>query len=79
MRRSIKYCQRGSNFDNVFLPDEGWEDPDATISGSSSARQLNAISMAFRWRANDGPTLNAGSVVFMIFQGIRTSIAKNVF
>ena len=29
--------------------------------------------MAFRWRADDGPTLNAG---FVIFKGIRTSIAK---
>ena len=28
----------------------------------SSARQRNAIEMAFRWRADDGPTLNAGLV-----------------
>ena len=28
--------------------------------------------MAFRWQANDGPTLNAG----LVFEGIRTSIAK---
>ena len=33
-----------------------------TISGPSSARQRNVISMAFRWRADDGPTLNAGLV-----------------
>ena len=32
-----KLCQRGSNFD-VFLVDEGWEDPNTTISGISSAR-----------------------------------------
>ena len=34
---------------------------------------LNQI--AFRWRADDGPTLNA-HLVPVIFQGIRTSIAK---
>ena len=37
-------------------------DPNTTISGPSSARQRNAILMAFRWRADDGLTLNAGSV-----------------
>ena len=31
--------------------------------------------MAFRWRADDGPTLNAG-LVAAIFQGIRTYIAR---
>ena len=33
-----------------------------TISGPSTTRQRNAIKMAFRWRADDGPTLNAGLV-----------------
>ena len=47
-----------------FLPsfDEGRKDPNTPISGPSTARQGNAILMAFRWRANDGPTLNAGLV-----------------
>ena len=31
-----------------------------TISGPSTTRNRNA--MAFRWRADDGPTLNAGLV-----------------
>ena len=64
MRGSINFCQRGSNFDIVFffLVDEGQDDPNTTISGPSSDRQRNAIKMAFRWRANDGQTLNAGSV-----------------
>ena len=31
--------------------------------------------MAFRWRADAGPILNAGLVAFSIFHGIRTSIA----
>ena len=56
-------------------------DPNSTISGPSSTRQRNAILMAFRLRADNGPTLNAGLNVecllgsFMIFQGIRTSMA----
>ena len=40
----------------TFLVDGGREDSNTTISGSSSARQRNAVQMAF----NDGPTLNAG-------------------
>ena len=40
---SRKFCQRVSNFDNVFLVDEGRKDPNTTISGLSSARQRNAI------------------------------------
>ena len=63
MRGSRKFCQSGSNFDNVFfLVDEGREDPNTTISGPSLARQRNAIYMAFRWQADDGPTFNAGLV-----------------
>ena len=55
-------------FDNVvfiivfFLVDEWREDPNTTISGPSLACQGNTIEMAFRWRANDGPTSNAGLV-----------------
>ena len=64
MRGSRKFCQRGSNFYNVFLflVYEGMEDQNITISGPLLARQRNAIEMAFRWRAVDGPTLNAGLV-----------------
>ena len=39
-----------------------------TISGPSSARQRHAIYMAFRWRADDGPTFNADLVAFVIFK-----------
>ena len=42
MRGSRKFCQRGSNFENVFLVDEGCDEPNTTISGPSSARQRNA-------------------------------------
>ena len=62
MRGSRKFCQRGSKFDNIFLIDKGIEDTNTAINGPSSARQRNAIKMAFRWRADDGPTLNAGLV-----------------
>ena len=41
---------------------EGRKDPNTTISGLSSARRQNAILMAFRWRADDGLTLDAGLV-----------------
>ena len=35
--------------------------------------------MAFRWRPDDGPTLNAGSSSFVIFQGIWTRIANKPY
>ena len=58
MRGSRKKIQRGSNFEKVFFllqVDEGRVGPNTTISGPSSARQQNAILMAFRWRGDDGP------------------------
>ena len=47
---------------DVFLVDEGRKDPNTTKSGPSLARKQNAIKMAFRWQAGDGPRLNAGLV-----------------
>ena len=35
MRGFRKFCQRGSNFGNIFLVDKGREDPSTTISGLS--------------------------------------------
>ena len=35
--------------------------------------------MAFRWRADNGTILNAGSAALRIFQRIRTSIAKEPY
>ena len=43
MRGSRKFGQRGSNFDNDFLVNEGREDLNTTITGASSTRQRNAI------------------------------------
>ena len=40
--------------------DDVRKDPNSTKIGPSSARQRNAILMAFHWRAVDGPTFNAG-------------------
>ena len=45
-----------------FKVGEGIEDQNITINGPSSARQRNAIQIAFSWRAEDGPTLIAGLV-----------------
>ena len=42
-----------------FLVDEGRKDPNTTEIWPSPACQRNAIEMTFRWRADDGPTLNA--------------------
>ena len=61
MHRSIKFCQKVFSF-KFFLVDKGREDTNTSISGPSSARQRNTIKMAFLWRANDGPPLNAGLV-----------------
>ena len=50
MRGSRKFCQRRSNFDNVFclfwgafLVDEEREDPNTTISGQSSAHKRTPL------------------------------------
>ena len=61
---SRKLCQRGPNSDNVFLVDEELEDPYTTQSGPSSPRQRNLIKLVFCWRADGGPTMNAGLVAW---------------
>ena len=64
MRGTREFCQRGPKFDSFFfilsLVDEGRADPNTTINSILTARQRNVIKMAFRWRADDGQTLNAG-------------------
>ena len=49
----------------AFSVAEGREDPNTTISGPLSARQRNAIEIAFRWLADDDQTLNVGLVVLL--------------
>ena len=46
---------RGGSTLTTFLVDEGREDP-------QNAGQPRPASEAFRWRDDDGPTLNAGLV-----------------
>ena len=57
---SRKFCQKGSNFDSFF--DEGGVDPSTTISGPSTTLLAKRHLMAFRWRVDDDPTLNAGLI-----------------
>ena len=52
-----------------FLVDEGIEDLNTAINGPSLAHKRNTIEMAFRWRADDGQTLNAGLVALWFFRG----------
>ena len=79
MRGSRKFCQRGSNFDNVFL--SWWGERGSkyhhkqTIIGPPAKRHLNGVSLACPWWPNIECWL--GSLV--IFQGIRTSIARKPY
>ena len=63
---SKKFCQKGSNFDNVIFVNERREDPNTTICG---------VSLACRWWPNIECWL--GSLV--LFQGIRPSIAIKLY
>ena len=84
MRGSRKFCQRWSNFDNVFFSrcgneEERREDSNTAISGPLSAppakQHLNGVSLADRWWPNIECWL--GSLV--VLQGIQTSIAKKPY
>ena len=48
------FVRGGPNL-TLFLVDERIENPNTAINRSSSTRQQNAIEMAFRWQADDGP------------------------
>ena len=57
MQGSRKFCQRGSKFDNfffvsVFKVDGGIEDSNTDLIWPPTARQRNAIEMAFCWCAD---------------------------
>ena len=75
MQRSRKFYQRGSNYDVFwnFLFDEGREHPNTVTL--KAGQQWPASITLFRWRANDGPSLNAGLVALYFFKGIQTIIA----
>ena len=55
-----KICQKGSSL-TFFFVYEGRGDPNANISGPSSAHQLMPFK-AFCHRGDNGPTLNSGLV-----------------
>ena len=54
------FVRGGPTLTTIFLIDEGREDPNTTINGSTSAHQQTQ----FKWRADVGPTLNADLVAF---------------
>ena len=56
---------------------EGKNDLNTSISGPSSARQQNAIWMAFCWRAHLSPKLNAGLVALWFFRGSGPVLLEN--
>ena len=76
MRGSRKFLTEGFTFDNVLVV-EGREDLNTTVSGPSSIHQRNAIYMAFRWRADDGLTLNVGLVALWLFRGSGPVLLRN--
>ena len=57
MRGSRKFCQRGSNFDNIFLVDKGREDPSTTISGLSLCGSSCGDPESF---VREGPNMTTG-------------------
>ena len=61
----------------IFLVDRGIEDPNSRYKWATIGPASEEI--AFRWRANDGPTLKAGLVALCDFQGIWTSIANKPY
>ena len=79
MRGSRKFCQRGSKFDKVFF--SWWGEKGSkyhfkrVIIDPPAKCHLNGVSLACRWWHNIECWLG-GSV---IFQGIRTSIAKKTY
>ena len=65
MPGSREFCQRGGPTSTTFfffLFDEGREDPNTTISGAIIGPPAKRHLMAFLWRADDGPLLNADLV-----------------
>ena len=78
-RRIQKVLSEGVQLWQVFERGETIQ-ANTTVSGPSSAHQQNAIYFAFPWRADNGSKLNAGLIgSIVVFQGIRTSIAKRPY
>ena len=73
----MKKYDLGPNLIFFSLLDGGIEDPNITSIGPSLARQRKAIEMAFRWRVDDGPTLNAGMVALWFLRESRPVLLRN--
>ena len=80
MRGSRKFWQRGSNYDNALL--FNWWGEGGTKYhykrvniGPPAKRHLNGVLLACRW----WPNIECWLGSFVIFQGIRTSIAKKPY
>ena len=58
---------------------EGRENPNTTISEPLSACQRNAIEMAFRWRTDDGQTLNVGLVALGFLRDLNVYCYKTLY
>ena len=53
MRGSRKFCQRGSNYDNVLIVDEERDDPNTTKTG----HYRPASKTPLKWRFAGGPMM----------------------
>ena len=67
--RNSRVSSEGVPLTMFFLVDEGRGDPITTKIWPSSARQRNAIKMAFLCPADDGPILTAGLVALRFSSG----------
>ena len=76
--RTKKFCQRGVQLWQRWSGEGGYKyHYKQAISWPSSTRQRNAIKIAFRWRADDGPTLNADLVALWFFRGSGPVLVRN--
>ena len=72
---SWKFCQRGSNFVNVFVV--FLEGRGSKLIPLWASHHQPASETPFRWRANDGPTINAGLVALSFFRGSGSVLLRN--
>ena len=79
MRGSRNFVRGGPTLTFYFFHffDEGRNDSNNTISGPSTGRQRNAIQMAFRWRADGGPTLMLACKLCGFYRGSGLILLRN--
>ena len=79
MRGSRKFCQRGSNSDGFFLVVEGRVDPKYHSKRAIISPPAKPHLMVFRWRGDDGPTLNTGLVILWFFRGFGPVLLETLY